>query len=298
MTPRPLRAERAMHFELMRFGTYDFGQLSLLVWLLIGLALVFDFLNGFHDTANSIATVVSTRVLPPHWAVVWAAFFNFAAFLIFPLKVADTIAEGVIDPEQIRAGVNGVIFSTLMAACFWNLLTWWLALPTSSSHALIGGLIGSGLAMTGSLGVLVWSGVLKTVLFIVLAPLLGFLFGLGMAILVHWVCRPPTPGRPDLLSPVVALLLGGLAGWATFELLNTLWPNSAFTIPASGGEGIAVPVGTVLAGVVGAVLAVLAWRLLRSIRQSPTPRHIDQVFRKGQLLSAAWFSLTHGGNDA
>src|SRR5262245_38880478 len=134
------------HFEnLLRFGTFPFAQLSLMVWLLILLALVFDFLNGFHDTANSIATVVSTRVLSPQWAVAWAAFFNFAAFLVFPLKVAETMSEGVVDPEQIRADVNGVIFATLMAACVWNLLTWWLALPTSSSHALIGGLVGAGL---------------------------------------------------------------------------------------------------------------------------------------------------------
>src|SRR3954469_16783727 len=107
------------------------------VVIVILLALAFNYSNGFHDAANSIATVVSTRVLSPHWAVVWAAFFNFAAFLVFPLKVADTISSGVVDPVQIQSGVNGVIFGTLMAACLWNLLTWWLGLPTSSSHALI-----------------------------------------------------------------------------------------------------------------------------------------------------------------
>ncbi len=287
-----------MHFELMRFGSFDFGQLSLTVWLLIGLALIFDFLNGFHDTANSIATVVSTRVLAPHWAVMWAAFFNFAAFLVFPLKVADTIASGVVDPEKIQAGVNGVIFATLLAACAWNVLTWWLALPTSSSHALIGGLIGSALAMTGSLGVLVWEGVLKTLLFIVLSPLIGFTCGLGMAVIVYWLCRAPVPGRRDFMSPVLAVLLGCLVGWGAFGLADTLWPHGHVVLPGAGPEGTGFAVNWAAAVLVGGVVAVLAYRLLRWIRQAPSPQRVDQVFRKGQLLSAAWFSLTHGGNDA
>src|SRR5262245_444165 len=119
---------------MMRFGTFDFSQLSLMVWLLIFLALVFDFLNGFHDTANSIATVVSTPVLSPQWALAWAPFFNLAAFLFFPLTVASTISGGVVDADKIRdpvQGVNDIIGATLIAACVWNVLTWYLALPTS-----------------------------------------------------------------------------------------------------------------------------------------------------------------------
>src|SRR5262245_55643892 len=131
-------------------GTSHFWQLSLLVWALILLALTFDFLNGLHDAANSIATIVSTRVLSPWTAVAWAAFFNFVAFIVFPLKVANTIASDVIDQELVRgADANYLIASTLLAACGWNVFTWWLGLPTSSSHALIGGLVGAAITLTG-----------------------------------------------------------------------------------------------------------------------------------------------------
>ncbi|RPJ24369.1 MAG: inorganic phosphate transporter, partial [Planctomycetaceae bacterium] len=129
-----------------------------IVLLLIALALFFDFLNGFHDSANSIATIVSTRVLTPRWAVIWAAFFNFIAFLFFGLHVANTIGKGIIDIAIVD---KGVIFATLMGACSWDIITWYLGLPTSSSHALIGGMIGAGLVKVGS-SALVWSGITKT----------------------------------------------------------------------------------------------------------------------------------------
>ncbi len=209
-----------MHFEALHFGQFPFFELSLTVWLLIFLALVFDFLNGFHDAANSVATVVSTRVLSPQWAVIWAAFFNFVAFLVFPLAVAKTIEGGIIHPERIAGARDSWLAATLIAACLWNLLTWYLALPTSSSHALIGSLVGAALAITGDVGVLKWEGLLLTLVFIVVAPLFGMLCGLLMAVATTWACR------------------------------------------------------------------------------NVAPRRVDQLFRKGQLFSAAWFSLTHGGNDA
>src|SRR5919201_154542 len=134
-----------------------------LVIAIVLLALVFDFTNGIHDAANSIATVVSTRVLTPRAAVVWAAFFNFVAFLVFHLKVAATMGKGIIDPSIVD---NRLIGATLLAACFWDLITWYWGLPTSSSHALIGGLVGAALAAQRSLGVLEWEGIGKTVLFI------------------------------------------------------------------------------------------------------------------------------------
>jgi PiT family inorganic phosphate transporter len=206
-----------MHFlESVRFGTVPFVELSLMVWLLIALALAFDFLNGFHDAANSVATVVSTRVLSPYVAVVWAAFFNFIAFLVFQLTVAATMGKGIIDPHIVD---NRVIAATLVAACFWDVLTWYWGLPTSSSHALIGGMIGAALANTGWTA-LEWDGIGKTVLFIVLAPLIGMLTGLAIAVVVLWVFR-------------------------------------------------------------------------RS-----TPRRVDAIFRRGQLVSASFYSLGHGGNDA
>jgi PiT family inorganic phosphate transporter len=198
------------------FGTVPWSQLSLVVWLLIALALLFDFLNGFHDAANSVATVVSTRVLSPQTAVVWAAFFNFVAFLLFHLKVAATMGKGIIDPSIVD---NRVIAATLVSACFWDILTWYWGLPTSSSHALIGGLVGAGLAHAGVKS-LEWDGIGKTVAFILLAPLIGMIIGLAIAVIVAWVFR------------------------------------------------------------------------------RTSPRRVDKLFRRGQLLSASLYSLGHGGNDA
>ncbi|MDD5686793.1 MAG: inorganic phosphate transporter [Elusimicrobia bacterium] len=190
--------------------------MTLSIFFLILLALTFDFLNGFHDSANSIATIVSTRVLSPRIAVIWAAFFNFVAFLFFGLHVANTIGKGIIDITIID---NGIIFGTLMGACGWNIITWYFGLPTSSSHALIGGMIGSALIKTGTRS-LVWSGILKTVIFLFVSPVLGLVLGLGFGIVVYWIFRKSAPLK------------------------------------------------------------------------------VDHIFRKGQLLSAAFYSLGHGGNDA
>src|SRR5512133_1702277 len=137
--------------------------------IVIALVLIFDFINGFHDSANSIATIVSTKVLSPLAAVSMAAFFNFIAFLVFHLKVATTIGKGVVNPDVINLNV---IAAALIAAIFWNLLTWWLGLPSSSSHTLVGGLVGAAVASAGW-GSVVVAGVLKIVVFIVIAPLLG-----------------------------------------------------------------------------------------------------------------------------
>jgi PiT family inorganic phosphate transporter len=184
--------------------------------LLTLLALFFDFLNGFHDSANSIATVVATRVLSPKYAVLWAAFFNFVAFLFFGLHVAGTIGKGIIDIHIVD---SNIILATLIGACAWNLITWYLGLPTSSSHALMGGLVGAALVKVGQSG-LVYKGIIKTVLFIVVSPLLGMLLGTAIGIIVFWSFRKSTPVK------------------------------------------------------------------------------VDHIFRKGQLVSAAAYSLGHGGNDA
>lgn len=183
---------------------------------LIFLALAFDFLNGFHDSANSIATVVSTRVLTPRIAVFWAAFFNFIAFLFFGLHVANTIGKGIIDITIVD---KTIIFGTLVGACGWNLITWYFGLPTSSSHALIGGMIGSALVKSGP-NALVMPGIMKTVAFIIISPTAGLLLGLGLGLTVYGLFR-----------------------------------NSHRAL-------------------------------------------VDQLFKKGQLVSAALYSLGHGGNDA
>ena len=161
---------------------------------LIAVALLFDFLNGLHDAANSIATIVSTRVLRPQYAVLWAAFFNFVAFLVFGLHVANTIGTGIIEPE--RRSTRSVIFAALVGAIVWNLITWGLGIPSSSSHALIGGLVGGGMAKAG-ISAAVWSGLSKTLLAIVLSPLVGFLLALVLVAIVSWASVRSTPFAVD-----------------------------------------------------------------------------------------------------
>jgi inorganic phosphate transporter, PiT family len=162
---------------------------------LIGVALFFDLLNGLHDAANSIATIVSTRVLKPRAAVCWAAFFNFIAFTIFGLSVAQTVGSGIIDPASVNAAV---IFGALMGAIIWNLLTWYVGIPSSSSHALIGGLVGAGAAKSG-LSSVVWSGLFKTAGGIVFSPVLGFVLALFLSLAVAWIFIRSTPFAVDHL---------------------------------------------------------------------------------------------------
>lgn len=160
---------------------------------LIAVALAFDFLNGLHDAANSIATIVSTRVLRPQYAVGWAAFFNFIAFLFFGLHVAETIGKGIIDAAVVDPHV---IFAALMGAISWNLITWHFGIPSSSSHALIGGLVGAGVAKAGG-GAIVWTGLLKTCAAIVMSPTVGFLLALALILAVSWLFVRASPFGVD-----------------------------------------------------------------------------------------------------
>ena len=176
------------------------------VAMLVLLALVFDFMNGFHDAANSIATVVSTGVLKPQTAVAFAAFFNVAAIFVFHLNVAATVGKGIVDPEVVD---QYVVFGALIGAITWNLLTWWYGIPSSSSHALIGGIVGSTVAKAGT-GNLVWAGVLKTVAFIVVSPVLGFLLAGLMMVAVSWICRRSSPLRVDNWFRRLQLVSAGL----------------------------------------------------------------------------------------
>ena len=160
---------------------------------LIAIALFFDFLNGLHDAANSIATIVSTRVLRPQYAVAWAAFFNFIAFLFFGLHVAETLGTGIIDPAIVSPQV---IFAALMGAIIWNIVTWIYGIPSSSSHALVGGLVGAGLAKTGG-SAIVFAGLFKTVLAIFMSPMIGFLLALFLVLVVSWLFMRQTPFAVD-----------------------------------------------------------------------------------------------------
>lgn len=163
------------------------------LYIIIALVLIFDFINGFHDSANSIATVVSTKVLSPFSAVLLAAVFNFVAFLIFPLKVATTIGKGVVNPDIISLSVIG---AALVAAIIWNLLTWWWGLPSSSSHTLVGGLVGAAIASSGFNSV-IYSGVMKIAVFIVLAPVLGMIIGFFISVSVLHICKNFSPHTVD-----------------------------------------------------------------------------------------------------
>jgi PiT family inorganic phosphate transporter len=233
---------------------------------LIAVALAFDFLNGLHDAANSIATVVSTRVLSPRFAVAWAAFFNFIAFLVFGLHVANTIGAGIVSAHVID---DHVIFGALIGAITWNIVTWMGGLPSSSSHALVGGLIGAGVSKAG-LHALVWSGVLKTTAAIVVSPALGFVLALLLVLIVSWLFVRQTPGRVDktfrraqfVSASLYSLGHGGNDAQKTMGVIAVLlYAHGRLT------GGFHVPIGVVLACQAAMALGTLmgGWRIVHTM---------------------------------
>jgi PiT family inorganic phosphate transporter len=241
------------------------GSLMLLATL-IAVALIFDFLNGLHDAANSIATVVSTRVLSPHVAVAWAAFFNFIAFLFFGLHVAQTLGTGIISPQVLEWRV---IFGALMGAITWNLITWWAAIPSSSSHALIGGLIGAGTAK-GGIGALVWPGIFKTVGAIVWSPLLGFTLALLLWLVISWLLVRSTPFTVDKKFRV--LQLGSAALYSIGHGANDAQKTMGIIAGLLFAEGLLgqdfyVPFWVVLSCQIAMGLGTLigGWRIVRTM---------------------------------
>ncbi|MBC7583443.1 inorganic phosphate transporter [Tardiphaga sp. vice352] len=233
---------------------------------LIAVALLFDFLNGLHDAANSIATIVSTRVLRPQYAVLWAAFFNFIAFAVFGLHVANTIGTGIIDPHVIDAPV---IFGALMGAIVWNLITWALGIPSSSSHALIGGLLGAGLAKAG-FAAAEWKGLSMALLAIVLSPLVGFLLALLLTAIVSWASVRSTPFAIDrafrILQFVSASLYslghGGNDAQKTMGIIAVLLYSQGHL-----GSEFSVPFWVVLSCQAAMALGTLmgGWRIVRTM---------------------------------
>ncbi len=241
------------------------------VIVLVALALVFDFINGFHDAANSIATVVSTGVLKPHQAVAFAAVFNVIALFVFQLKVATTIGKGTIDPSIVD---HYVVFGALIGAIAWNLITWYYGLPSSSSHALIGGLVGAGVAKAGP-GALVWSGVGKTVAFIVISPLLGFVLGSVFMLAVSWLFFHSTPARVDRwfrrLQLVSASLYSlGHGGNDAQKTMGIIWMLLIATGISSTNDPmpIWVIIGCYLAMGLGTLFG--GWRIVRTMGQKIT----------------------------
>jgi inorganic phosphate transporter, PiT family len=233
---------------------------------LIAIALLFDFLNGLHDAANSIATIVSTRVLRPQYAVFWAAFFNFVAFMVFGLHVAQTIGTGIIEPSIIDAQV---IFAALMGAIVWNIITWALGIPSSSSHALIGGLLGAGLAKAG-LSAAVWGGLSKALLAIVLSPVVGFLLALVLVAIVSWASVRSTPFAVDrafrilqfFSASLYSLGHGGNDAQKTMGIIAVLLYSQGYL-----GPEFSVPFWVVLSCQAAMALGTLmgGWRIVRTM---------------------------------
>jgi inorganic phosphate transporter, PiT family len=241
---------------------------------IVVLALLFDFSNGFHDAANSIATVVSTRVLTPRMAVVWAASFNFIAFLVFHTKVANTVGK-TVDPAVVS---EAVVFAGLVGAVAWNFLTWWLGLPTSSSHALIGGFAGAGVAKAG-FDVLNAASLEKTILFIALSPLLGMALGFGLMLANMWLFRRSTPARVDRLfrrlqlvsAAAFSLGHGGNDAQKTMGIISALLVGSGHLQLQANGD-LPIPLWVVLASYSVIALGTLTggWRIVKTLGQRIT----------------------------
>ncbi|MFZ9150086.1 MAG: inorganic phosphate transporter [Burkholderiales bacterium] len=239
--------------------------------LLVTVALIFDFMNGFHDAANSIATVVSTRVLKPYQAVMWAAFFNFAALFVFHLKVATTVGQGIIDASVVD---HHIIFGARVGAFVWNIITWYYGLPSSSSHALIGGLIGAAVAKSG-FWALQSAGIYKTLIFIVISPTLGFLLAGLLMVAVSWICRRTTPAKVDRWFRRLQLLSAALysLGHGGNDAQKTMGIILMLLIAAGiSGPKDPVPMWVVISCYATISIGTLlgGWRIVRTMGQKIT----------------------------
>ncbi len=264
--------------------------------IVIALTLVFDFINGFHDAANSIATVVSTKVLSPAAAVALAAVFNFLAFLIFPLKVATTIGKGVINPEIVTLSL---ILSAVVAAIIWNLLTWWMGIPSSSSHTLVGGLVGAAIASSG-FGSVVFAGVLKIVIFIVVAPILGMIMSFIISVIVLHIVKNQIPARVDkyfrrfqlLSASAFSLGHGGNDAqksmgiiWVALIATNQVAKDSSIDLWIVLSCHAAIALGTLLGG----------WRIVKTMGQRITKLKPFEGFCAETAGALTLFGATHFG---
>jgi inorganic phosphate transporter, PiT family len=263
---------------------------------LILVALAFDFLNGLHDTANSIATLVSTRMLRPRYAVIWAAFFNFVAFLVFGVHVARTVGVGIVSAEVIDAHV---IFGALVGAISWNLVTWWAGIPSSSSHALIGGLVGAGVAKAG-LSSIVWPGLATTGAFIVLSPLFGFFLALLLVLSVSWAFVRANPHAVEptfhwlqfAAASLISLGHGGNDAQKTMGIIAVL----LFSQGRLGGD-FYVPFWVVLTcqAALGLGTLVGGWRIVHTVGSKITRMTPVQGFCASAGGAIMLFAATYLG---
>jgi PiT family inorganic phosphate transporter len=236
------------------------------LWFLVAVALTFDFLNGLHDAANSIATIVSTRVLRPRYAVAWAALFNFLAFLVFGLHVAKTVGAGIISVDVVN---DRVIFGALVGAIVWNVVTWLAGIPSSSSHALVGGLVGAGLARAG-LKAIVWAGVNKTAAGIVVSPAFGFLLALALVLIVSWLFVKARPAAVDRLFRSLQFVSASLysLGHGGNDAQKTMGIIAALLVAHSAGRSaFHVPLWVVLSCQAAMALGTLfgGWRIVHTM---------------------------------
>ena len=251
----------------------DAGGVALwVIIMLVLLALAFDFMNGFHDAANSIATVVSTGVLKPGQAVLFAAFFNFVAIFVFQLSVATTVGKGIVDAGVVD---THVIFGALIGAIAWNIITWYYGIPSSSSHALIGGIVGAVVAKAGA-STLIAAGIIKTVIFIFVAPCLGFLLGSGMMILVSWLFRRSTPSRVDRWFRRLQLFSAGAyslghGGNDAQKTIGSIWMLLIAT-GYSTAASTSPPTWTIISCYIAIALGTMfgGWRIVKTMGQKIT----------------------------
>jgi PiT family inorganic phosphate transporter len=270
---------------------------SAVLLFLIAVALAFDFLNGLHDAANSIATIVSTRVLKPQYAVFWAAFFNFIAFLFFGLHVAKTVGSGIVSPNLVD---DAVIFGALMGAISWNVITWLAGIPSSSSHALIGGIVGAGLAKAGT-SAIIWGGLNKTISAIVLSPLTGFLLALLLVLIVTWIFVRRTPAAVDsffrimqfVSASLYSLGHGGNDAQKTMGIIAVL----LYSHGATGGE-FHVPFWVVISCQIAMALGTLmgGWRIVHTMgskitRLTPMQGFCAETAGAATLFGATWLGI-------
>ncbi len=262
---------------------------------IIAIALIFDFTNGMHDAANSISTVVSTRVLTPRQAVLWAAFFNFIAFLIFGTTVASTIGKGMID---ITTVTPTVILAGLIGAICWNLITWYFGLPSSSSHALIGGYAGASIAKSG-LGVIIVSGWYKTLVFIVVAPAIGLALGFLLKVITTWIVYKQTPAAVDKWSRILQFFSAASfsLGHGGNDAQKTMGIISSLLVAGGIMHEFTVPLWVVLSAHGAIALGTLSggWRIVKTMGQKITKLRPIDGFCAETASAASIFLSTHLG---
>jgi inorganic phosphate transporter, PiT family len=271
-------------------------QAIIIMMVLVAVALIFDFMNGFHDAANSIALMVSTRLLTPQAAVLWAAFFNFIAFLIFGTAVAKMVGKGLIDPDVVN---NAVIFGALCGAITWNIITWWLGIPSSSSHALVGGLVGAGVAKGGTAAIIA-GGLIKTSVFIIISPMFGMFVAMCLMVLVLWIVEKRSPYPTERVfnklqfvsSSLYSLGHGGNDAQKTMGIITVLLVANGYQ------QGFDIQFWVIISCHLAMALGTLfgGWRIVRTMgmgitRIRPSGAFSAQTSGAIALFLATWLGI-------